>query len=124
MVILGVMDDSIQHLKRTLQPLKYALEAHRSSLEWLQSALLEFEEALGGQEEPQGLQDQQRSSSNLLSIDDVCRELGMGKSWVYRSIKDGTIPSVKLGHNIKVRREDLEEFLEKRRQRSQFETAS
>jgi excisionase family DNA binding protein len=118
------MDRSIQHLKRTLEPLKYALEAHRRSLEGLQSALPEFEEALGGQEGQQRPRGQQRSGPSLLSIDDVRQELGMGKSWVYRSIKDGTIPSVKLGHNIKVRREDLEEFPEKQRQRSQFETAS
>ena len=39
----------------------------------------------------------------------------MGKSWVYRRIKSGEIPSVKLGHNIKVKREDLEEYLEAQR---------
>ncbi len=39
----------------------------------------------------------------------------MGKSWVYRRIKSGEIPSVKLGHNIKVRREDLERYLEEQR---------
>ena len=118
------MEDRSGHLKRTLEPLKYALEAHRRSLEGLQSALLEFEEALGDQEGQQRIQIQQQSGSGLLSIEDVCQELGMGKSWVYRSIKNGTIPSVKLGHNIKVRREDLEEYLEKRRQRPPFETAS
>jgi excisionase family DNA binding protein len=36
----------------------------------------------------------------------------MGKSWVYRSIQSGEIPFVKLGDNIKVRREDLEGYLE------------
>jgi excisionase family DNA binding protein len=118
------MDHRIQNLKRTLEPLKYALEAHRRSLEGLQSALLEFEEALGGQEGQQRPQVQQQSGSSLLSIEDVCQELGMGKSWVYRSIKNGTIPSVKLGHNIKVRREDLEVYLEKQRQQPPFETAS
>ncbi len=39
----------------------------------------------------------------------------MGKSWVYRRIKSGEIPSVKLGHNIKVKREDLEQYLEAQR---------
>ena len=48
----------------------------------------------------------------LHSIDEVCRALGMGKSWTYRRIKSGEIPSVKLGRSIKVRREDLEEYLE------------
>ena len=53
--------------------------------------------------------------SNLLSLLEVCRELGMGKSWVYRRIQSGEIPSVKLGRNIKVRREDLEGYLEDQR---------
>jgi len=36
----------------------------------------------------------------------------MSKSWVYRRIRGGEIPSIKLGHNIKVRREDLVSYLE------------
>ena len=39
----------------------------------------------------------------------------MGKSWVYRHLKSGEIPSIKLGHNIKVKREDLEGYLESQR---------
>jgi excisionase family DNA binding protein len=39
----------------------------------------------------------------------------MGKSWVYRRVKSGEIPSVKLGRSIKVKREDLEEYLESQR---------
>ena len=39
----------------------------------------------------------------------------MGKSWTYRRIKSGEIPSVKLGRSIKVKRQDLEEYLESRR---------
>ena len=115
------MERQARHLKRTLQPLKQALEAHYRSLEGLEIALIEFEEALGGQqgrERPQ--QDEQEAqpregSLELLSIDDVRQELGMGKSWVYGRIKSGEIPSVKLGRNIKVRREDLEAYLEGQR---------
>jgi excisionase family DNA binding protein len=40
----------------------------------------------------------------------------MGKSWVHRKIKSGEIPSIRLGNNIKVRRKDLEEYLESSRQ--------
>ncbi|HEY6749797.1 MAG TPA: helix-turn-helix domain-containing protein [Rubrobacteraceae bacterium] len=36
----------------------------------------------------------------------------MGKSWVYRRLKSGEILSIKLGHNIKVKREDLHQYLE------------
>jgi excisionase family DNA binding protein len=115
------MERQARHLKRTLQPLKQALEAHYRYLEGLDMALMEFEEAIGGQqrrERPQ--QDEQEAqpregSMKLLSIDDVCQELGMGKSWVYARIKSGEIPSVKLGRNIKVRREDLQAYLEDQR---------
>jgi excisionase family DNA binding protein len=48
---------------------------------------------------------------NLLSFSEVCLELGMSKSWVYRKIRSKEIPSIKLGHNIKVKREDLEEYI-------------
>ncbi len=53
----------------------------------------------------------------LLSPSEVGQELGMGKSWVYNRIRSGEIPSIKLGHNLKVRRSDLEEYLEKQRYR-------
>ena len=80
----------------------------------METALVEFEEALDGESttRPDG-----RKGLNLLSIPEVCQELGMGKSWVYRRIRSGEIPSVKLGHNIKVRREDLEGYLEAQRHR-------
>src|SRR5215204_2082390 len=117
------MDFRIQQLKRALEPLKEALESHHRSLEGLESALIEFEEALTGQEErPERPQAKQQGGEaerglDLLSITEVCQELGMGKSWVYRRIQSGEIPSVKLGHNIKVRREDLERYLEAQRHR-------
>src|SRR5215203_4633154 len=109
-------------LKRTFEPLKQALESHHRSLEELESALIEFEEALlGGQEErPERPQAQPGEAAggghlDLLSIPEVCQELRMGKSWVYRRIQSGEIPSVKLGRNIKVRRDDLEGYLEAQR---------
>ena len=39
----------------------------------------------------------------------------MGKSFVYRRLRSGEIPSVKLGRSIKVKRVDVEEYLEKHR---------
>ncbi len=99
-------------LQAHLQRLKHTLDGHRQALEELESALLEFEEALTGEspvrpESPKGLE--------LLSIPEVCQELRMGKSWVYRNIRSGEIPSVKLGHNIKVNRQDLEAYLNRQR---------
>ena len=109
-----------RNLSLSLQHLKQALDVHHRSLEELESALVEFEESLlsgaGVREErPQQVQQQGGSQRSLLSIAEVCEELGMGKSWVYKRIQSGEIPSVKLGHNIKVRREDLEGYLERQR---------
>jgi excisionase family DNA binding protein len=109
-----------QRLKRAIEPLRQTLESHHGSLEELESALVEFEESLGDQRErPERPQAQQEREGglDLLSITEVCQELGMGKSWVYRRIQSGEIPSVKLGRNIKVRREDLEGYLEAQRYR-------
>ena len=53
----------------------------------------------------------------LLSLSEVCEELGMSKSWVYRKVRSGEIPSIKLGHNIKVKREHLEAYLKDQRYR-------
>jgi excisionase family DNA binding protein len=96
----------------SVQRLRQALRTHREALEDLESALLEFEEFISGeaQERPH-----ERQSLDLLSIPELCQELGMGKSWVYRRIRSGEIPSVKLGRSIKVKRTDLEEYLEKHR---------
>ena len=110
------MDFSQRQLQRALEPLKQALKSHHCALERLESALIEFEEALHQpQWRPERPQAKEQGvgagSPDLLSIFQVCQELGMGKSWVYRRIKSGEIPSVKLGHNIKVRREDLEGYL-------------
>jgi len=101
--------------KTSLQQLRQALDALRQALEGVESALLEFEEeALGGDEE-ETQRWQSGTSFQLLSIPEVCQELGMGKSWVYRRLKSGEIPSIKLGHNIKVKREDLEGYLDGQR---------
>ena len=92
------------------QRLKQTFEALRQSLEEAESALIEYEETLGGNSSTS--RSQSRTGLELLSIPEVCQELGMGKSWVYKRIRSGEIPSVKLGHNIKVRREALEGYLD------------
>ncbi len=108
-------------MSTTQQRLIQALEAHRKALEELESTLLELEGTLGVEEETERLQEGQEGGGGdglvLLSIPEVCQALGMGRSWVYRRLKSGEIPSVKLGRNIKVKRQDLEEYLESRRYR-------
>ncbi len=70
----------------SLQQLKQALEGVHMALETLESALVKFEEGLEGGEV------QRREGGTrfeLLSIEEVCQELGMGKSWVYKRLKSG-----------------------------------
>ena len=98
--------------------LKQALNDLHQALEDFESALLKFEEDLED-ERPERFQ--AHKGLDLLSIPEVCQELGMGKSWVYKKIKSGEIPSVKLGRTIKVARKDLEEYLEQRRYRPSAE---
>ena len=92
------------------QRLKRTFEALRQALEDAESALIEFEETFD--ENSSTVRPQSQPGLDLLSIPEVCQELGMGKSWVYQRIRSGEIPSVKLGHNIKVRRKALEGYLD------------
>ena len=104
------------------QQLRVALERLHAALEDLESALLAFEGALEG--EAPGHLRQRRGASDLLSIQEVCQELDMGKSWVYQKLKSGEIPSIRLGRLIKVRRTDLEEYLNSHRYTPLEESAS
>ena len=99
--------------ERTLKQLKQALQAHHQALEQLESALLEFEQSILGEATLSYQQDEQRAGVQLLSIPQLCQELGMGKSWLYRQLRSGEIPSVRLGRSIKVRRAELEQYLER-----------
>ncbi len=102
-------------MSNTPQRLKQALDAHRKTLEELESALLEHEGALDSEDGSHRPQNGQGGGLDLLSIPEVCQALGMGKSWTYRRLKSGEIPSIKLGRAIKVKRDDLEEYLESHR---------
>jgi excisionase family DNA binding protein len=94
---------------QSLARLKRALQTHHRALEELESAMLEFEEAVEGivLDRPES-----RDDFELLSIPQVCQRLGMGKSWVYRRIHNQEIPSVRLGRTIKIKRSDLDQYLE------------
>ena len=107
-----------------LRSLKQGLQRLRQSLEEFNHTLLEVEEALEGQAEAEP-QSEERSSpdgakgaATILSMAEVCRELGMSKSWVYERVRSGQIPSIKLGGAIKIKRADLDEYIEKQPYRS------
>jgi excisionase family DNA binding protein len=99
--------------QHSLKKLKQALQAHHRALEQLESALLEFEESISEESTLRPQQDEHRRGVQLLSIPQLCQELGMGKSWIYRRLRSGEIPSVRLGRTIKVRRDELEQYLER-----------
>jgi excisionase family DNA binding protein len=101
--------------EHSLKQLKEALQAHHRALEELESALLEFEQSISGEATLFPQQEQQRAGVQLLSIPQLCQELGMGKSWIYRRLRSGEIPSVRLGRTIKVRRDELEYYLGRHR---------
>ena len=105
-------------MKHQHQRLKQALDNLRHALEETESVLLELDGTFFEEEEEkqQVRQTQERRGQDLFSVMEVCEELGMGKSWVYRRIQSGEIPSIKLGHNVKVKREDLHQYLESQRQ--------
>lgn len=52
-------------------------------------------------------------NQNLLTVEDVCRELGIGRSTAYKLLKKKKIKSGRIGSRIVVKREALEKYIEK-----------
>ena len=110
----------------TPQRLEQALESFVEDLEGLEGAVQRFEEALleleeGALKEEALLEEgalkegapvhQNGQSSRLLSPSEVCQELEADRASVYRRLRSGEIPSLKLGNALKVRRADLEGYM-------------
>ena len=97
-----------------LRNLKQALGSCRRALEEFESALLELEET------PDENREAPKRSPNgqnlgLLSLPDVCQELGEERTVIYRRLRSGEIPSLKLGHDLKVRQTDFEAYVKGQR---------
>ena len=104
----------------TPQRLEQALESFVEDLEGLEGAVQRFEEALleleEGALEEGALEEgapvyQNGQTPRLLSPSEVCQELEADRASVYQKLRSGEIPSLKLGSALKVRREDLEEYM-------------
>ena len=97
------------------QRLGQALEGFVGNLEGLEESLLKFEEALLELEEgalKEGAPEHQNGQNlKLLSPSEVCEELGEESAVVYRKLRSGEIPSLRLGQTLKVRRADLQEYM-------------
>jgi excisionase family DNA binding protein len=103
------IDTDYEH---SLKHLSEALQAHHQALEKLESAIVAFEQSISEEATLRPKQEGRRGVQ-LLSIPQLRQELGMGKSWIYRRLRSGEIPSIRLGRTIKVRRDELEEYLQR-----------
>lgn len=52
-------------------------------------------------------------NENLLTIEELCKELGIGRSKAYQLLKDKQIPSGKIGRRILVRRSDVDQYIDR-----------
>ena len=52
-------------------------------------------------------------NKDLLTIEDVCRELGIGRNTAYKLLKKKKIKSCKIGARLIVKRQELERYIEK-----------
>src|SRR5215208_5095567 len=101
--MLMAHDDHDETLKRIQQ----AFEDQRRALQALEEAVL------------LGFASQSRDGSDrLLSVQEVSEQLGMGRSWVYNQIKSGELPHVQLGGTVKIKREDLEGYIQRQHRSS------
>jgi len=99
-----------------LRNLRQALDTCRRALEEFESALQEFQEVPeeNGKAPGRSLNGQ---NLRLLSLPEVCQELGEERTVVHQRLRSGEIPSVKLGHTLKVRQSDLKEYIKGQRGR-------
>lgn len=52
-----------------------------------------------------------------LTVPQVCKATNLSRTTVYRRIRDGSIPAVKIGGNVRIPAEDLERVLQQHMQR-------
>lgn len=52
--------------------------------------------------------------TRLLEAEEVARYLGMRTDWVYREVRAGRLPHIRLGRAVRFRRESIEAWLASR----------
>jgi len=60
----------------------------------------------------------------LLDVNDAARLLDVPKSWLAEAARTGKVKAVRLGHYVKFRRSDLEEFIQQSKESSEGEEAN
>jgi excisionase family DNA binding protein len=58
-----------------------------------------------------GRDDQQVGPGRLLEADDVARYIGMTTDWIYREVRAGRMPHIRLGRYVRFRRESIYAWL-------------
>jgi excisionase family DNA binding protein len=108
-----------QHLEQALETFVENLEGLEGAVQRFEEALLELEEGALKEEallEEGALEEgapvhHNGQSSRLLSPSEVCQELEADRASVYRRLRSGEIPALRLGSALKVRRADLEGYM-------------
>ena len=54
------------------------------------------------------------SASRLLAAEDVANYLGVRTDWVYREVRAGRLPHIRLGRAVRFRRESIEAWIDSR----------
>lgn len=72
--------------------------------------LPEFSEPVGGGAPRVRIE----SASRLLEAEDVANYLGMRTDWVYREVRAGRLPHIRLGRAVRFRRESIDAWIESR----------
>lgn len=49
--------------------------------------------------------------TKLLKSEDIAQLLGVSKSFAYKLIRLGMLPSIRMGRSVRVRQEDLDQFI-------------
>jgi excisionase family DNA binding protein len=54
------------------------------------------------------------AGSRLLEVEDVANYLGVRTDWVYREVRAGRLPHIRLGRAVRFRRESIEAWVDSR----------
>ena len=57
----------------------------------------------------------------MLTVRDLMRRLNVPRSWVYEAAARGELPSLKLGKYLRFRQDELERYLEEKREAARME---
>ena len=60
-------------------------------------------------------------NENLITIQDLCNELGISKSTAYRMIKSGLLPHARIGRKIIIHKSALDQFIRNKTLPTQYQ---